>query len=339
MSRQEPSPLTHAIVYHRTSCPEPYRKFFTSLAASVRLESEGVRSTDRREFFKKSWQFALSHKVLGFGLPGGTIGAALADLETRDLTLRKLNLSLKDWPLALNNYRISQLSDLHLETLQIQAEKIAGMSNSLDPDLLVITGDVISSRGDMNKVIKFLDPLKARDGKFIVMGNNDYAHFSHTLFKHYVKLLESLGFHVLINAAAKVTSQGAEFWIVGVDDPATAHDDVDLAFSKVPEDNLPRIVLAHSTDCIDDLYSRRVDLFLAGHTHGGQVQLPFIGPPIRNTLLAEEGVYEGYHRVNGINVYINRGIGTSGIPLRIGVKPEVTSITLATESQLSASAH
>ncbi len=290
-----------------------------------------MRSTDRREFFKKTWQFALSHKLLGFALPGGAAGAALADLETRDLKLRELHLSLEDWPLALNSYKISQLSDLHLESLQLKAEKIAGMSNSLDPDLLVITGDLISSRGDMNKVVQFLSPLKAKDGKYFVMGNNDYAHFSHTLFKRYVRLLESLDFHVLINAAAKVKSRGAEFWIVGVDDPATAHDDVDLSFSKVPEDNLPRIVLAHSTDCIDDLYSRKVDLFLAGHTHGGQVQLPFIGPPIRNTLLAEEGIYEGYHKVNGINVYINRGIGTSGIPIRIGVKPEVTSITLTSK--------
>jgi uncharacterized protein len=251
-----------------------------------------------------------------------------AEYETRDLTLNKLSLQLQDWPKGLDGYKIAHLSDLHLETLKIPTEQIVEMSNSIEPDLLVITGDVIEARGDISKVIKVLSPLKAKDVKFFVMGNNDYQHFSRTHFKRYIKELQSMGFSVLINSAEKVTRGNDSFWVVGVDDPATAHDDVELAFSKVPEDRLPRIVLSHSTDCIDGLYNQRVDLFLTGHTHGGQVQIPFYGPPIKNTLLAELGIYEGYHLVNGINVYISRGIGTSGIPVRIGAKPEVTEITL-----------
>jgi len=270
-------------------------------------------------------QFALSHKILSLYLPGGALGVGLAEYETRDVALNKLTLALPDWPKALDGYRIAHLSDLHLESLKIKPEKILELCNSIDPDLLVITGDIIEARGDISLVIKYLDPLKAKDGKFVVMGNNDYAHFSRTHFKRYVKLLEGMGFHVLINSAVQVKKQ---FWVVGVDDPATAHDDVELGFAKVPEDGLPRIVLAHSTDCIEDLYSRKVALFLAGHTHGGQVQLPFIGPVKKNTLLGEEGIYEGFHVVNGVNTYVNRGLGTSVIPLRIGVRPEVAGITL-----------
>ncbi len=210
------------------------------------------------------------------------------------------------------------------------------MSNSVNPDLLVITGDIIQTRADISQVINFLEPLKAKDGKFFVMGNNDYEHFSRTHFKRYVRLLQSLGFSVLINAAEKVKGR---LWVVGIDDPATAHDDVDLAFSKVPGDGLPRIVLAHSTDCIDDLYPRRVDVFLTGHTHGGQVLLPFYGAPVRNTLLAEEGIYAGYHLINGIHTYINRGIGTSGIPIRIGVSPEIAAITLLSQEDTAAASN
>lgn len=273
----------------------------------------------------------MSHKLLSFGVPGGALSYGLAEYETRDLTLNSLTLALQDWPKVLSGYKIAHLSDFHLETLKIEPEEIAQMSNSFDPDMLVITGDTINSRGDISKIIQYLDPLKAKDEKFVVMGNNDYQHFSRTHFKRYVTLLEGMGFHVLINSSKKVTARNAQFWVIGVDDPATAHDDVDQAFEKVLDDGLPRIVLSHSTDCIDGLYSRRVDLLLVGHTHGGQVQLPFIGAPIKNTLLAEEGIYEGYHVVNGLNVYINRGIGTSGIPFRVGVRPEVTRIVLQTK--------
>lgn len=248
------------------------------------------------------------------------------------MTLRQFTLPLKDWPKELNGYKIVQLSDLHLETLQISINKIAAMANSLNPDLLVITGDIASSRSDLLKVKQALAPLKAKDGKFAVFGNNDYDHFSHTQFTEYVGFIRSMGYDVLLNAAAKVTVKGKSFWIVGVDDPATAHDDVPKAFAQVRNDGLPRIVLAHSTDCIDGLYGRDVDLLLTGHTHGGQIKLPFIGPPIRNTLLAQEGIYAGFHVVNGINVYISRGIGTSVVPLRIGVRPEVTGFTLVNKS-------
>jgi len=289
---------------------------------------KGVGNTDRRSFIKKIIQFALAHKVLSIGIPGTALGTGLIEHETRDLTLRKLDIAVAEWPKILNGYKIAHLSDLHLETLQITPDSIAHLSNSLDPDLLVITGDIISSRGDINRVDKYLSPLKAKDGKFVVMGNNDYSHFSRTLFQRYIRRLESLGFQVLLNSAKQVTSRNSRFWVIGVDDPATAHDDVELAFAKVPDDGLPRIVLAHSTDCIDDLYSRRVDLLLAGHTHGGQVRLPIIGAPIKNTLLATEGIDRDYHLIGGINVYISRGIGTSIMPLRIGVKPEVVGITL-----------
>jgi uncharacterized protein len=267
---------------------------------------------------------------LSIGLPSTALGVVAAEYETRDLILNKLSLQLQDWPKGLDGYKIAHLSDLHLETLKIPAEQIAQMSNSIEPDLLVITGDIIEARGDISKVVKFLDPLKARDGKFIVMGNNDYQHFSRTHFKRYIKELQSMGFSVLINSSVKVTKGNDSFWVVGVDDPATAHDDVELSFSMVHEDGLPRIVLSHSTDCIDDLYPRKVDLFLTGHTHGGQVVLPFVGPPITNTLLADEGIYEGYHLINGINVFINKGIGTSGIPIRIGANPEIACISLLT---------
>lgn len=294
---------------------------------------EGDTELDRREFIKRGLQFAAGHKVLSVAVPGGALGVGVAEYETRELTLTKLTLPLKRWPQALNGYTIVQLSDLHLETLQIKAERIVTLCNRLNPDLLVITGDIISASSDLSKLGAYLKHLKAKDEKVIVMGNNDYSHFSHTLFRRYVKTLNGLGYTVLINSATKIKHSSGVFWLVGVDDPATAHDDVDLSFASVENDGLPRLVLAHSTDCIDGLYQYGADLLLTGHTHGGQIKLPFIGPPLRNTLLANQGIYEGYHLINGLPVYISRGIGTSVIPLRLGAIPEITLLTLVSGSK------
>ncbi|MDA8440830.1 MAG: metallophosphoesterase [Peptococcaceae bacterium] len=277
---------------------------------------------------RQAGRLVVSHKVISTIVPVGAASLGWADYETKDLTLHKLRLELPNWPHQLNGYKIVQLSDLHLETLHIKLKAITELANSQKPDLLVITGDIATARSDLNHVTQALAPLQAKDARIAVMGNNDYAHFSHTQFDEYLRHIASLGIRVLINEAVKVTSGTHAYWVVGVDDPATAHDNVPLAFAQVPNDGLPRLVLAHSTDCIDGLYNRKVDLFLTGHTHGGQIVLPLIGAPIRNTLLAEEGIYAGYHVINGIRVYINVGIGTSGIPLRIGVKPEIAVFEL-----------
>lgn len=164
----------------------------------------------------------------------------------------------------------------------------------------------------------------------MVMGNNDYSHFSRTLFNRYIELLQGIGWIPLINDAEQL--KNLDLWVIGVDDPATAHDDVTQSYDKLAKrasSEAPfRLVLSHSTDSLDDIAKYGADLLLTGHTHGGQIRIPGMKPLITNTYLGDKGIYEGYHVIQGVPLYINRGIGESGIPLRFNVPPEIAIFTL-----------
>jgi hypothetical protein len=200
------------------------------------------------------------------------------------------------------------------------------------PDLIVITGDIISTSSDLNKLNPYLSELTATYGKFVVMGNNDYSHLSRTLLKRYLQEFKTLGLTPLLNDASFLPN--LNLWVIGIDDPATAHDDVDLAYQKLlssptTQFNPPfRLALAHSTDCLDDVAKYGAELFLTGHTHGGQIRIPGFQPLITNTYLGDLGFYEGYHVINGVPLYINAGIGESLIPLRLNVPSEIAFFTL-----------
>lgn len=271
----------------------------------------------RRGFLK------LSTTLLG----GGGIAAWLG-YDTLTLKTEVWDLYYPELPVPLDGKTIVQLSDIHLENVPLSPEKIAKVVNSYSPDLIVLTGDLINDRSDLTQVTTYLQPLSAQHGKYIVMGNNDYSHFSHSLFDRYQELLLSIGWVPLLNDAEYL--KNLDLWVIGVDDPATAHDDVDKAYSKLSAVNAPtpstspfRLVLSHSTDCLDGVNNYGAELFLTGHTHGGQVRLPGMKPLITNTFLGDQGIYEGFHVIDGIPLYINRGIGESGLPIRFNVPPEV----------------
>lgn len=286
----------------------------------------------RRTFFSYIGGFLANHWLLS-SLPLGSAGIlSWAEHDTTALKREHWDLYYHNLPTALENKTICQLSDLHLETLQISPEHIEEAVRVQKPDLLVITGDIISTRTDLDKIASYLKNLTAAHGKYVVMGNNDYTNLSHTLFKRLLRQLKDLGWTPLLNEASFLPN--LNLWIIGVDDPATRHDDVDQAYQKVlvnsPSLASPpfRLVLAHSTDCLDDVAEKGADLLLAGHTHGGQIRIPGCRPFLTNTYLGDHGIYAGYHVLNGVPLYINRGLGESIIPLRFNVPPEISSFTL-----------
>ncbi|MHB1406630.1 MAG: metallophosphoesterase [Desulfitobacteriaceae bacterium] len=297
-----------------------------------------ARQLTRRSFVRSLSALAASHWGLTSVSLGGTGLFAWAEYDTRTLKLEQWDLYYPDLPEPLAGKSIVQLSDLHLENLKISPHRIQETVASAKPDLLVLTGDVIETRTDLDKVRDYLAPLQASSGKYLVMGNNDYSHFSRTLFTRYSELVQELGWVVLINDATYLSE--LKLWLIGVDDPATAHDDVDRAYSRLnasspnsPTSNLQsfrpfRLVLAHSSDCLDGVAKYGADLMLTGHTHGGQIRLPGFPPFMTNTYLGDKGIYQGYHIINGVPLYINRGIGNSKLALRFNVTPEVAVFTL-----------
>ncbi|MHB8073315.1 metallophosphoesterase [Desulfosporosinus fructosivorans] len=292
-----------------------------------------TKNISRRGFFRRIGGFIANHWLLST-LPVGSLGVlGYAKHDTLALKREHWDLFYPKLPSSLEGKTICQLSDLHLETLQILPESIEQIVMAQKPDLLVITGDIVSTRTDLDKLEIYLGGLTAPYGKFVVMGNNDYSNLSNTLFKRYLQQFQHLGWTPLLNHASYLSE--LNLWIIGVDDPATAHDDVDLAYKAVllsqsqHQSSPPfRLVLAHSTDCLDDVAKNGAELLLAGHTHGGQIRLPGFGPLITNTYLGDLGVYEGYHVINGIPLYINRGIGESILPIRFNVPPEIAFFTL-----------
>jgi len=290
------------------------------------------KNISRRTFISRVGGFIANHWLLS-SLPLGSAGIlGWAEHDTLALERQYWDLFYANLPAALEGKTICQLSDLHLETLRILPKHIEQIVMAQKPDLLVITGDIISTRTDIDKLESYLGRLTSTYGKFVVMGNNDYSHLSHTLFKRYLQQFHKIGWTPLLNDASFLSN--LNLWVIGVDDPATAHDNVDQAYQKVllnsTTSSTPpfRLVLAHSTDCLDDVAANGADLLLTGHTHGGQIRLPGLKPLITNTYLGDHGIYEGYHVINGIPLYINRGIGESTIPLRFNVPPEIAFFTL-----------
>lgn len=294
------------------------------------------KTLSRRSFLKGVTGWLSSHWLLSTVLLGGSGIAARTGYDTLTLKKEVWDLYYPELPELLDGKTIVQLSDIHLENLPLSPEKIATIVNSVSPDLIVLTGDLINNRSDLNQVTTYLQPLNSRYGKYIVMGNNDYSHFSNSLFNRYQELLLSIGWVPLLNDAEYL--KALDLWIIGVDDPATAHDDVPKAYSKLitptPQTSVLtsaspfRLVLAHSTDCLDGINDYGAELFLSGHTHGGQIRLPGMKPLITNTYLGDQGIYEGFHVIDGIPLYINRGIGESGMPIRFNVPPEVAVFKL-----------
>jgi hypothetical protein len=286
-------------------------------------------SISRRSFLKGVGAWMAGHHMLSAGLVSGSGILAWSGYSTLELKEEIWDLYYPELPPSLDGKIIVQLSDLHLERLALSSEKIITMVNSASPDLIVLTGDLISARSDLPRVPTYLQGLNARYGKYMVMGNNDYSHFSRSLFKRYQELLTGLGWVTLINDSEYL--KDLDLWIIGVDDPATAHDDVPKAYAKLLESSGSssfRLALAHSTDCLDGILEFGAELFLTGHTHGGQIRLPGMRPFITNTFLGDMGIYEGYHVIEGIPLYISRGIGESSIPLRLNVPPEITVFRL-----------
>ena len=296
-----------------------------------KLSPPPANTLSRRDFFRGIGGFVANHWLLST-IPLGGVGVlGYARHDTLDLKSERWDLYYPSLPTSLEGKTLCQLSDLHLESLRILPQRIEQLVMAQKPDLLVITGDIISTRTDLDKLESFLGGLTAPYGKFVVMGNNDYSHLSRTLFKHYLQQFQDLGWTPLLNKAVFLSN--LNLWVIGIDDPATAHDEVDLAYQKVFASDSPsnpafHLVLAHSTDCLHDVAKNGAELFLTGHTHGGQIRIPGLKPLITNTYLGDHGIYEGYHVISGVPLYINRGLGESVIPIRINVPPEIAFFTL-----------
>jgi len=224
-------------------------------------------------------------------------------------------------PSNLDGLRIAHFTDVHygmtvfLPELRNIVEKI----NALEPDIIVFTGDLIDidyeiDDPDLNEVIKILNELSSNAAIYAVKGNHDQG-------PAYKRVIAETDFKLLVNEHDILTFNDERLVIVGLDSYFIGHQDITRAFRNIPEQDYYTIALAHEPDVIDDFSEYDIDLFLSGHSHCGQVRLPFVGSVINanGAVIYSDQEY----RVGDTKLFISCGIGTSKMPLRTFNPPSI----------------
>jgi len=257
-------------------------------------------------------------------------------LETYRVQLKKIDVRLKRLPAEFEGFTVVQLSDFHYEERFsiLPIRKAVELVNTLSPDLIVLTGDFITvgmfESGSHARrhaaqaaapCASILSGLKARVGKYAVLGNHD-AFANATLV---TRALEASGIPVLNNRSVPIEKNSVRFWLSGIEDALEAQPDLGAAIEKVPRGEAT-ILLAHEPDFAEEAALNSVDLQLSGHSHGGQIWIPGLGAPWLPPLGRKYP--RGMYNVGNLVLYTNIGIGTIRAPIRINCIPEVTLITL-----------
>ncbi|MEI7989212.1 MAG: metallophosphoesterase, partial [Chloroflexota bacterium] len=243
-----------------------------------------------------------------------------------DIQISQLAFEIPLLPQAFNGYRIVQISDLHVGTWLgfDQLNDIVSLVNKQFPDLIVITGDIIPyfNAHLIHKLIEPLRNLSARNGVLCVRGNHDCWVQS----KKFHETMRKSNVIELNNKVHTISRNGSSIQVAGIDDGYYKLNRLNTILPLLSPE-IPAILLCHEPD-LADIYaaSKKFSLQLSGHTHGGQINLP----GVRSFWLPRLGrkYPSGHYHVNGMNLYTNRGIGTSSLTFRYRCPPEIAVITL-----------
>ena len=253
---------------------------------------------------------------------GGTFLADTLWYEPQALAVEHLAIKAGD---AARGLRLVQISDLHLKRFSTFHHRIAATIDSLKPDVILLTGDYLEEQRNIRGVLDFLRSLRAPQGIYAVQGNWEY--WSRLEGDNLRRHFAGVGVRLLINERADIDSDGRSISILGLDYPSSA-DQLHTLQSQLAPDRF-NIMLSHVPAFAHEALHDSVNLVLCGHTHGGQVRLPKL-PPLYLPLYTGRFV-EGHYKVGPHHtpLYVNRGLGTSVLPMRFLCRPEITSIELS----------
>ncbi|MEZ4598507.1 MAG: metallophosphoesterase [Syntrophotaleaceae bacterium] len=279
----------------------------------------------KNDFRPKDLRFISRRKFLASSLALGgslSLGDALW-LEPRSFVIEEILLPLPKMPPG-KELRIVHLSDLHLHDLPPHFAEAANTVNALNPDLILLTGDYLEQEKNLKGVLTFLGLIKAARGVFAVQGNWEYwARLEgENLRRHFARVSVEL----LIDERRDLDIQDIPLSILGLDYPSAS---VNLnRIRQAADPQRLNLLLSHVPAFDHDMIGDRIDLILCGHTHGGQIRLPFL-PPLYMPRFSGRFV-SGLYRVakQQVPLYLNRGLGTSVLPIRFLCRPEITLLRL-----------
>src|SRR5512135_680811 len=238
-------------------------------------------------------------------------------IEPRLLTVRRYDVRIGDGGHA---FTVALVSDTHLGQYRHREwlEQVVRRIDALGPDLVVVDGDIVSNAAGMEELAPLAD-LRSRFGTYATLGNWDY----HVGAVDVRKRVESYRVEVLTNESVPLVVDGAPLRLAGLDDVRYGKPDIDAALREVPK-GTPTILLVHNPDAAPLAESRGVNLVLAGHTHGGQVRLPFFGPVPHLPITIGQQFDEGLFYYGPSRLFITPGVGESGARARLFDPPEIS---------------
>jgi predicted MPP superfamily phosphohydrolase len=286
----------------------------------------------------------------GFLIRAGIFGAlALAGgkgfINSRDLQMRRLDVGLKNVSPAFEGLKIGQMTDIHAGPL-VPGELIEKGVNLLmerRPDLIVLTGDFVSGatrilwttyggfkQHHFDACMGALSKLQASLGVYAVLGNHDFWSGG-SVAEKIIKGLQGIGVKVLRNETVPLKRANQTLSIIGVDDYWEQSYSLTDALKGAPE-NTCRILLSHNPDVNEDVEAsgKRIDFIISGHTHGGQIVLPFMGAPYLPSPFGQK-YRAGLVKDGDRKTWVSRGLGLFFVPIRLNCPPDVSLLTLRRE--------
>ena len=313
-----------------------YARRTLEIASKATKHSEAYEEMNltRRNFLKYSFR----------GFVAATLGKGYYNTTGGQVELVRVPVKIKNLPASLQGLKIGFLTDFHSSFIVSRGLiKTAGdLIMSERPDIIVLTGDFISgstkflsgSIGEfkpqyLERCAAALSQLKAPLGIYGVLGNHDFWSGPASVAAICDTLSKRIGVTWLRNTHVELKKTGASFHLLGVDDYWESSCSLSAACKGINRESI-KILLSHNPDINDDisLSKERIDLVLSGHTHGGQVVVPFIGQPVMPSKFGQK-YREGLVRDGERQTYVSRGVGCLLAPIRLNCMPEATVLTLA----------
>lgn len=295
---------------------------------TVKLANSPVAEHERKQRLLTRRSF-----LGGAGIAAAGMALYSSEVARHEISILTHDIPIRNLPPAFEGYRIAQVSDIHYDeyTEPWFVHHVIDKVNALAPDLVVFTGDYISFTpmprdfvlGAMNRCADAMARIACRQ-RYAAMGNHDSFLGAPTI----APILAAVHIPLLVNEHVAVERSGQRLWIAAVHDPVTHTPDLDATIPAEPDG--PVILLSHGPDYADTVAAHPrgalVDLMLSGHSHGGQVRFPVVGA--LHTPFGGQKYVEGLFRIGAMQLYVNRGIGTVGLPFRLNCPPEITLFTL-----------